>query len=85
MKNDINKVAQTIAKEIGKYSANTLVDHGTLHHTLGMTKRESEAWLMASWFLSKVEKMPFEDEGDKETFNQYRKQLADWAIAEVGK
>jgi hypothetical protein len=83
MKNDINKVAQTIAKEISKYPANTPVEHGTFHHTLGMTKRESEAWLMASWFLSKVEKMSLED--DKEIFNQYRKQLADLAIAEVGK
>jgi hypothetical protein len=83
MKNDINKVAQTIAKEISKFPANTPVDHGTLHHTLGMTKRESEAWLMASWFLSKVEKMSLED--DKENFNNYRQQLTGLAIAEVGK
>jgi hypothetical protein len=83
MKNDINKVAQTIAKEISKYPANTPVDHGTFHHTLKMTKRESEAWLMASWFLSKVEKMSLED--DKENFNSLRKQLSDLAIAETGK
>lgn len=83
MKNDINKVAQTIAKEISKFPANAPVDHGTLHHTLGMTKRESEAWSMASWFLSKVEKMSLEN--DKENFNDLRKQLAELAIAEAGK
>jgi hypothetical protein len=83
MKNNINKVAQTIAKEISKFPANTPVDHGTFHHTLGMTKRESEAWSMASWFLSKIEKVSLED--NKEEFNNLRKQLSDLAIAEVGK
>lgn len=83
MKNDINKVAQTIAKEISKFPANAPADNGTFHNTLKMTKRESEAWSMASWFLSKVEKMSLED--DKENFNNLRKQLADLAIAEVGK
>lgn len=83
MKNDINKVAQTIAAAIVKFPANTLMDGTTLHAVLKMTKRESEAWLMASWFLSKVEKMSLEN--DKENFNSYRKQLSDLAIAITGK
>jgi hypothetical protein len=83
MKNNINEVAKTIAKAIGKFPANSPAEHGTLHHTLKMTKRESEAWLMASWFLSKVEKMVLED--DKEKFNQYRRELSDAAVALTGK
>lgn len=83
MKNDINAVAQTIAKKISEFPANTSADHGTFHDTMKMTKRESEAWSMASWFLINVEKMSLED--DKETFNQYRQQLSDKAIEITGK
>lgn len=85
MKNDINKVAQTIAKEISKYPANTLADHGTFHHTLGLTKRESEARQMAGWFLSKVEKMTTDNEESKAEYNKLQNQLIDLAIIEVGK
>lgn len=83
MKNDINKVAQTIAKEISKFLANSPADNGTFHHTLGLTKRESEARQMAGWFLKNVEKMNSDD--DKETFNKLQEQLIELAIAEVGR
>jgi len=83
MKNNIDEVAQTIAQTIEKFPADTLADHGTLHHTLKMTKRESEAWLMASWFLKNVEKMSLKN--DKEVYNQYRKQLSEKAIEITGK
>lgn len=83
MKNDINKVAQTIAKEISKFEENTPADNGTFHNTLGLTKRESEARKMAGWFLEKVEKMSLDS--NKEEFNKLQNQLIDLAIAEVGK
>lgn len=84
MKNDINKVAQTIAKEISKFEANIPADNGTFHNTLGLTKRESEARQMAGWFLSKVEKI--ENDGDPNNeYNTLQNQLIDLAIAEVGK
>jgi orotidine-5'-phosphate decarboxylase len=83
MKHDINEVAKTIAKEISKLEANTIVDHGTFHHTMKLTKRESEARKMAGWFLLKVEKMISED--DKEIFSSLQNQLIELAIAEVGK
>lgn len=83
MRNDINEVAQTIAAEISKFKANSPSDHGTLHHVLGLTKRESEARRMSGWFLRVVEKMNSDD--DKEKFNKLQNQLIDLAIAEVGK
>lgn len=85
MKNDINKVAQTIAKEISKYPANSPADDGTFHNTLGLTKRESEARQMAGWFLSKVEKMTTNNEADKAEYNRLQNELIDLAISEVGK
>lgn len=86
MKNNINQVAQTIANEISKYPANASADHGTLHHTLKMTKRESEANLMAGWFLKKVEKIiPDNSDEEKEEYNQLRQELVELAIEIVGK
>jgi hypothetical protein len=84
MKNDKNEVAQAIAKEISKYSANSQADNGTFHNTLGLTKRESEARKMAGWFLKNVEKM--ENDGDPDNdFNQLQNQLIDLAIEITGK
>ena len=83
MKNDITNVAQTIAKEISKFEANSPADNGTFHNTLGLTKRESEARQMAGWFLKNVEKMNSDD--NKEEFNRLQDQLIELAITEVGK
>jgi hypothetical protein len=85
MQNDINKVAQAIADEISKYPASSPAGHGTFHHTLGLTKRESEARQMAGWFLSKVEKMTTDDEESKAEYNKLQNQLIELAIAKVGK
>lgn len=81
MKNDINKVAETIAKEISKFPANA--ESENLHKLAGLTKRESEAFQMASWFLSKVEKM--DQDADKEAFHSLRMRLVELATAAVGK
>jgi len=81
MKNDINKVAQTIAKEISKIKAGTPAEHGTFHATLGWTERKSEAHQMAGWFLSKVEKFNPEN---KEDFLKLQSELRDLALVEVG-
>lgn len=84
MKNNINEVAKTIAKEIIKYPANKPADTTNILHTrLGLTKRESEARLMAKWFLSNVEKISIED--NKTKYNELRDQLIELAIAETGK
>lgn len=82
MKNDMNKVAETIAKEISKFPAGAEAEHG-IHRLAEMTRRESEAFSMASWFLSKVEKM--DQDADKEAFHSLRMQLVELAVAKVGK
>lgn len=81
MKNDINKVAQTIAKEISKIKAGTPAKHGTFHATLGWTERKSEAHQMAGWFLRKVEK--YNPENDEDFLN-LQSELRDLALTEVG-
>jgi hypothetical protein len=83
MKNDINQVAQTIAKEISKFEANSPADNGTFHNTLGWTKRKSEAHQMAGWFLRKVEKIYLAEE-EKEAFAELQAQLRDKALEIVG-
>jgi hypothetical protein len=86
VKNDINQVAQTIAQTIEKFPANTAADHGGLHHTLGYTKRQSEAKLMATYFLKKIEKMnPDKDEESKAEYDKYHNQLVDKALEISGK
>jgi hypothetical protein len=83
MKNNINQVAQTIANKISEFPANQQLGNDCVHKMLGYTKRESEAVLMAAWFLKNVEKMSRDD--DKETFKAYRQQLVDKAIKISGK
>ena len=83
MKHNINEVAQTIAKEISKFAANSPADNGTLHNTLDLTKRESEARQMAGWFLKNVEKITNDGNPENE-FNTLQNQLIELAIEEVG-
>jgi hypothetical protein len=55
------KAAQIIAAEIAKSPANTPADHGTLHRTLGYTKRESVARQMAGQFVKMLYKLEMAD------------------------
>lgn len=86
MKNDIDKVSQTIAEAISKFPANQSLGNNCVHKMLGYTKRESEAILMAAWFLKKVEKInPDTDESQKENFDNFRSQLVEAALEITGK
>lgn len=85
MKNDINQVAQTIAKEISKFPANQALGNDSVHKFLGYTKRQSEAILMAAWFLKKVEKMNPDNEDEKEEYDSLRSELVDLALEITGK
>ena len=86
MKNNIEAVAQTIAKEISKFPADQKLSNERLHGQLGYTKRQSEAVLMATYFLKTIEKInPDLDESQKEDFDKYHGQLVKMAIEITGK
>jgi hypothetical protein len=56
------KAIQIIAAEITKSSANTPADHGTLHRSLGYTRRESIARQMAGQFVKMLYKLEMADD-----------------------
>jgi len=93
MDEKISKAIEIISNEISKLPANTIMDHGTLGHSQGKTKREGQAQQMAVTFVKMLNGIRPTDNHYPETGDAERdaemaeqiKNITNAAIEKVGR
>ena len=83
------QIINAIASKIMSIPNNVPCDYGTLHRTLGNTKRQAEAIMMGRWACKQLYKWSDSNVGDNSTdedraYRAHADQLAAAAIEKVG-
>ena len=83
-------IVNAIAAKIAALPADKPAEYGTCHALLHYTKRESEAILMATYACKRLYSWADSNVGDEDTdedraYRAHARELADAAIAKIGK